>query len=173
MLGLVALSACILGTDPQADLVLSMQLSTTHVRADSGLVIRLTAYNPTDHSIQYAPCPQLLSVALVPPDTTLLPFGGPFMGSEQGCFVLLEKANIGLDSGLTLRDSIPAGDSLSSTWTLYFESRPGPRWPAGKYTVRGLMQVPSSPKTGARPMVAKEVDSTFTLACRFETWTRC
>jgi hypothetical protein len=150
---LVTASACFLPGDPAGRMLLSIELSTTHVQADSGVVVRLEARNASFQTIRFTPCGELLDYYLISPD-------GERIVNHGGC----------VDSGRDTVEVAP-GETLVRELTWY----PTPRrenftlmrFAPGRYQMVGVLQ-------GVEGGIARETEPvSFDLVCRDASWTEC
>lgn len=157
-LALVLAIACTPFTGPQQELVVRASVNAPVVHADSGLTIRITAFNPWSHAITFTTCYGPLGYNLVAPSDSVVRAVG------LACPLISSTYTIG------------AGDSLVhlyhigsfSSWEQPASGHGAPilyRWPAGEYRLTGYLLTDDGNRA-SDPV-------TFQLVCSNPAWTRC
>jgi hypothetical protein len=156
ILGAVAMAtACLSPGEPVDQLLLSISLSTSHVQADSGVVVRLEARNPyqrTIHLTTTGGC-VLSYYVIAPNDTTLT--------RDEPCDLVERELDVGPGEAivreLTWRPGVVSeGSPLTLT-----------RWPAGRYQIVGVLR-------GRDLHMVRETEPVgFDLVCHDTSWPEC
>lgn len=144
--------ACLLPGEPASQLALSIDLSTTQVQADTGVVIRLEARNPWRNVIHLTTVGCVLDYYLIGPN-------GERIDSPWGCDLFERQVDV-----------LP-GESIVREFTFYpaprYESFTLKRWAAGSYRIVGEL-------LGEQGNVVRETEPvTFEIVCHDAGWTEC
>jgi hypothetical protein len=143
--------ACSLPSEPVEQLALSVDLSTTHVQADTGVFLRLEAHNGfqrTVHLRTMGGC--VLNYYFIGPD-------GNRVSSNWGCHAVERLVDV--------------APGASIVFAFRFHPTPDPhtvkRWAAGQYQIVGEL-------LGENANVVRETEPvTFTLVCHDTGWPAC
>jgi hypothetical protein len=147
---IAAATACLLPDDPAGVLAVSVSLSTTHVLADSGMVVRLEARNPTLRTIHLPVCGYPLDYYFVAPDGERVDSPG------SGCY---ETRDVEVAPGETLVREF--------TWypTPHVRNSDLIRWAPGRYQIVGILY--------GENVVRESEPVTFDLVCHDAKWSVC